>query len=82
MTLERYKNLVKDELNAVMETVVQVLNYAGLHPSDIDELQMVGGSSFIPILPKMFKEMGFTRDKIHCVEPMYAVAKGAALLFN
>ena len=75
--------MVKAQLNEVIKTVSEALDNAGLSPAQIQELQMVGGSSCTPILLDMLEEIGFTRDKIKCQELkpelMNVIAKGAAI---
>ena len=70
---------MKAELNEVIGKVIETLEYAGLSLAQIQELNLVGGSSCTPILKDMLEEIGFTREKIKCQEPMYAMAKGAAI---
>lgn len=71
---------MKGELRQVIETVTEAMESAELTPNNIQELQMTGGSSCTPILSDMLEEIGFAQAKIKRLEPMHAVAKGAAIV--
>lgn len=68
--LLRTKGYVEEALNAVRPN--------GFTPADIDEVILVGGSSFMPMVSKLMEEM-FPDSEVKIVNPNLSVAKGAAL---
>lgn len=80
MKLSRAKleNLMEDILQRSVGPCKQALSDAGLKPSDIDEVILVGGSTRIPKVQQIVKEL-FQRDPHRGVNPDEVVAIGAAV---
>jgi molecular chaperone DnaK len=80
MKLSRAKleNLMEDILQRSIGPCKQALADAGLKPSDIDEVILVGGSTRIPKVQQIVKEL-FERDPHRGVNPDEVVAIGAAV---
>src|SRR5919106_169442 len=80
MKLSRAKleNLMEDILQRSVGPCKQALADAGLKPSDIDEVIIVGGSTRIPKVQQIVKEL-FQRDPHRGVNPDEVVAIGAAV---
>ena len=80
MTLSRsrFEQLVEDLLQKTVEPVKRALSDAGLDPSQIDEVVMVGGSTRVPRVQAIVKEL-FGKDPHKGVNPDEVVAVGAAL---
>src|SRR5262252_625014 len=78
LTRARFEVLVNDILNRTMGPCKQALSDAGLKPSDIDEVVLVGGSTRIPKVQQMVKEL-FGREPHKGVNPDEVVAVGAAV---
>jgi molecular chaperone DnaK len=78
LTRARFEQLVDDLLQRSMGPVRQALADAGLQPSDVDEVVLVGGSTRVPKIQQLVKEL-FGRDPHKGVNPDEVVAVGAAV---
>jgi molecular chaperone DnaK len=74
----KFEQLVDDLLQRSMEPVKQALADAGVKPSDIDEVVLVGGSTRVPKIQQLVKEY-FGKDPHKGVNPDEVVAVGAAI---
>jgi molecular chaperone DnaK len=74
----KFEQIVDDLLQRSMAPVRQALADAGLKPSDIDEVVLVGGSTRIPKVQQLVKEY-FGKDPHKGVNPDEVVAVGAAI---
>src|SRR6188768_2731572 len=78
LTRAKFESLVADLLERSMVPVRQALADAGLKPSDIDEVVLVGGSTRVPKIQQLVKEY-FGKDPHKGVNPDEVVAVGAAI---
>ena len=78
LTRAKFEQLVDDLLQRSMGPVRQALADAGLKPSDIDEVVLVGGSTRVPKVQQLVKEL-FGKDPHKGVNPDEVVAVGAAI---
>ncbi len=78
LTRAKFEQLVDDLLERSMGPVRQALGDAGLKPSDIDEIVLVGGSTRIPKLQQLVKSF-FGKEPHKGVNPDEVVAVGAAV---
>jgi molecular chaperone DnaK len=78
LTRARFEQLVDDLLERSMGTVKQALADAGLTPSDVDEVVLVGGSTRVPKLQQLVKSF-FGKEPHKGVNPDEVVAVGAAI---
>ena len=80
MKLSRAKleQLVDDLLRRAMDPVKQALADAGLEPSEVDEVVLVGGSTRMPRVQQLVREF-FGREPHKGVNPDEVVAVGAAV---
>ncbi len=78
LTRAKLEQLVGDLLEKSMGPVRQCLKDAGVDPSDIDEVVLVGGSTRIPKVQQMVKEY-FGKEPHKGVNPDEVVAVGAAI---
>jgi len=74
----KLEQLVGDLLEKTMGPVRQCLKDAGVSPSDIDEVVLVGGSTRIPKVQQLVKEC-FGKEPHKGVNPDEVVAVGAAI---
>ena len=74
----RFEQLVDDLLQRSMAPVKQALADAGLKPSDIHEVVLVGGSTRVPRVQQLVKEL-FGKEPHKGVNPDEVVAVGAAI---
>ncbi len=78
LTRAKFEQLVDDLLQKTVEPVKRALADAGLDPSKIDEVVLVGGSTRIPKVQELVKEL-FGKDPHRGVNPDEVVAIGAAV---
>ena len=78
LTRARFEQLVDDLLQKTVGPTKQALADAGLDPSKIDEVVLVGGSTRIPKVQEIVKEL-FGKDPHKGVNPDEVVAVGAGL---
>src|SRR6188768_1936419 len=78
LTRATFEQLVDDLLQRSMGPVKQALDDAGLKPSDIDEIVLVGGSTRVPKIQQLVKSF-FGKDPHKGVNPDEVVAVGAAV---
>jgi molecular chaperone DnaK len=74
----KFEQLVEDLLQRTVGPTKQALSDAGLDPSKIDEVVLVGGSTRIPRVQAIVKEL-FGKDPHKGVNPDEVVAVGAAV---
>ena len=78
LTRAKFEQLVDDLLERSMAPLKQALADAGLKPSDIDEVVLVGGSTRVPRIQQLVKSF-FGKDPHKGVNPDEVVAVGAAI---
>jgi molecular chaperone DnaK len=78
LTRARFEQLVEDLLQRTVGPTKQALSDAGLDPSKIDEVVLVGGSTRIPKVQQIVKEL-FGKEPHKGVNPDEVVAVGAAI---
>jgi molecular chaperone DnaK len=78
LTRAKFEQLVDDLLQKTVGPTKQALADAGLDPSKIDEVVLVGGSTRIPKVQAIVKEL-FGREPHKGVNPDEVVAVGAAV---
>ncbi|PKN57567.1 MAG: molecular chaperone DnaK [Deltaproteobacteria bacterium HGW-Deltaproteobacteria-14] len=74
----KLESLADDVLNRTIEPCRRAMKDAGLKPSDIHEVILVGGSTRIPKVQAMVKEL-FQKEPNRTVNPDEVVALGAAV---
>jgi molecular chaperone DnaK len=78
LTRARFEQLVDDLLQKTVGPTKQALADAGMDPSKIDEVVLVGGSTRIPKVQQIVKEL-FGKEPHKGVNPDEVVAVGAAV---
>ena len=78
LTRAKFEQLVEDLLQRTVGPAKQALTDAGLDASKIDEVVLVGGSTRIPRVQQIVKEL-FGKDPHKGVNPDEVVAVGAAI---
>ena len=78
LTRARFVQMIQDILNRTLEPLKRALSDAGMTPSQIDEVVLVGGSTRIPRVQEMVREY-FGREPHKGVNPDEVVAIGAAV---
>lgn len=74
----KFEQLVEDVLQKLRVPCEKALKDAGLKPQDVDEVVLVGGSTRIPRVQQIVKEL-FKKDPHKGVNPDEVVAVGAAV---
>jgi molecular chaperone DnaK len=78
VTRELAEKLTADLLQRTRDTTVTVLEEAGLKPEQVDRFILVGGSTRMPSVVNMMKQLG-GKDPYTELSPDEAVAMGAAI---
>ena len=78
VTREQFEELTADLLERTRYTTRQMLAAAKMEWKDIDRLLLVGGSTRMPMVVDMLRELS-NKEPDHTVNPDEAVARGAAL---
>jgi molecular chaperone DnaK len=78
LTRANFERLVEDLLQKTVGPTKQALSDAGVDPSKIDEVVLVGGSTRIPRVQQIVKEL-FGKEPHKGVNPDEVVAVGAAI---
>ena len=78
LTRARFEQMVEDILQKTIAPCKQALSDAGLKPGDVHEVVLVGGSTRIPRVQQMVKDL-FGREPHKGVNPDEVVAVGAAV---
>lgn len=79
VTREEFEKETADLVETTRLTVEEVLQSNHLTWNDIDHLVVVGGSTFMPMIKNMLKQIS-GKDVSFSVDPNTAVARGAAIL--
>jgi molecular chaperone DnaK len=79
LTRAQFEKLIRDKVTATEDTTLYTLELAGLQPSDIGTVLMVGGSSRIPAFQKMLERV-CGRPPLFSRNLDEDVARGAAML--
>lgn len=78
LTRAKLESLIKDLVEKTIEPCKLALKDAGLRPEDVDEVILVGGSTRIPLVQQIVKEI-FGKEPRRGVNPDEVVAIGAAI---
>ncbi len=78
LTRAKFEQLIDDLVKRTIEPCRKALADAGLKPSDIQEVLLVGGSTRVPIIQKIVEDL-FQRVPSKGVNPDEVVAIGAAI---
>ncbi|MFN9421657.1 molecular chaperone DnaK [Gemmatimonas sp.] len=78
LTRAKFEQLVDDLVQRTLEPMQQALKDAGMQPSEVDEVILVGGSTRIPKIQQVVKDF-FGKEPNKGVNPDEVVAVGAAI---
>ncbi len=78
ITREEFERVTADLLQRTADTTLLVLGQAGISVDDLDALVMVGGSTLMPQVPRMLKQVTGI-EPYAGLSPHTAVAQGAAI---
>ena len=77
-TREAFESWIAKELRAIAECVDRVLASAEVLPASIDSVFVTGGSSFVPVVRRIFAK-AFGTEKIRTGSEFTSIARGLAL---
>ncbi len=78
LTRAKFEQMIHDLVEGTKQPCINALKDAGLSPSDIDEVILVGGSTRIPAVQEIVKGL-FQKEPHKGVNPDEVVAMGAAI---
>ena len=78
LTRAKFEQMVSDLVDGTRQPCLNALKDAGLSPSDVDEVILVGGSTRIPAVQEAVKNL-FQKEPHKGVNPDEVVAMGAAI---
>ncbi|HRX63820.1 MAG TPA: molecular chaperone DnaK [Candidatus Absconditabacterales bacterium] len=78
LTRAQFENLAKDLLEKCKQPVIQALKDSKLDKGEINEIILVGGSTRMPAIKKIVKDI-FDKEPKSTVNPDESVAQGAAI---
>ena len=78
LTRAKFEQMIEDLVERSAEPCKQALRDAGLTPSEIDEVVLVGGSTRVPMVQQVVKRL-FNKEPNKSVNPDEVVAVGAAV---
>ena len=78
ITRSLFESLIKDLVETTRPLCKQVLKDAGIYPSDLEVVVLVGGSTRIPLVREIVRG-SFEQEPVHSVNPDEVVAMGAAI---
>ncbi|TWU02282.1 molecular chaperone DnaK [Stieleria varia] len=78
ITRSKFEELIDPLVSRCKQPVMQALEDAGIKPSEIDEIVLVGGSTRVPMVRDMVKSI-FGKEPHQGVNPDEVVAVGAAI---
>ena len=78
LTRAKFESMIKPFIDKTIVPAQKALKDAGLTPSDIDQIVLVGGTTRIPALQQAIKDM-FGKEPNKSVNPDEVVAMGAAI---
>ena len=77
---EEFEKIIQPILKRLENPIMQALNDAGLTPSDIDKVVLIGGGTKVPAVRNKFAEIFGAEKIVGGVDPMRAVAIGAGIV--
>ena len=78
LTRAKFEDLTRDLLERVVKPTQSAMSDAGLKPSDIDKILLVGGSTRMPMVQKKVRDL-LGKDPTKGINPDECVAIGAAI---
>lgn len=78
LTRAKFEELISDLVDKTVGPIKRALSDAGLEPSDIDRVLLVGGSTRVPLVQKVIKDI-LGKEPHRGVNPDEVVSMGAAI---
>ena len=74
-----FEHWIAPELSQIATALDRVFAVSGLHPADVDQVFLTGGSSFVPALRALF-ESRFGAQRLATGDQLQSIASGLALI--
>jgi molecular chaperone DnaK len=78
LTRQEFNELIFDFIERTRNPMKQALDDAALHPDEIDDILMVGGTTYIPAVQEFVRDF-FGKEPEHRIDPIEVVSLGAAV---
>ena len=78
LTRQEFNELIYDFIERTRKPMQQALDDAALHPDEIDEILLVGGTTYIPAVQEFVRDF-FGKEPEHRIDPIEVVSLGAAV---
>lgn len=78
--LETFEGLIEEDINETIEHCRKLLEDSQINPKAIDDILLVGGNTYIPLVSRKLKEAFNIEPKLN--NPELCVAAGAAIMAN
>ncbi len=78
LTRQEFNELIFDFIERTRNPMKQALDDAALHPDEIDDILMVGGTTYIPAVQEFVRDF-FGKEPEHKIDPIEVVSLGAAV---
>ena len=79
LTRGDFERMTSDLMQRTRDTTELVMQQAGVNPGEFDEVILVGGSTYMPVVEAMLKEITGSEPTRNVVDPEEAVSQGAAI---
>jgi molecular chaperone DnaK len=79
ITRSKFEQLIEPLVEKARQPVIDALKDAGLQPEQVDEVILVGGSTRVPLVQKLVKDLFKGKEPNRSVNPDEVVAIGAAI---
>lgn len=79
LTRGDFERMTADLMQRTQDTTELVLQQAGIQPSQLDEVVLVGGSTYMPVVKQMLRTVCQREPNGSVVPPEEAVARGASI---
>ncbi len=76
-----FEGWISEELRAIGQRVDSLLSNCGVHAREVDRVFLTGGSSFVPVVRRIFQSR-FGSEKIRTGDEFTSVARGLARSFT
>jgi len=78
VTRREFETWVAEEVSAIEQCVDSLLHTSGVDPRDVDAVFLTGGSSFVPVVRRIF-DVRFGTERVRSGNEFTSVARGLAL---
>ena len=78
LTRQEFGELIHDFIERTRKPMQQALDDAALSPDEIDDILLVGGTTYIPAVQEFVRDF-FGKEPEHRIDPIEVVALGAAV---